>query len=226
MPILRTLIYKFVIDIAFMPILQESLTPFLSHLNPVLVEEICLYADIVTFPARTGLLKRGQYVKVVPIVISGLLKVFTQNEEKELLLYYIQPNEGCVMSFAAVLNNDSSKIYAVSEEESSVLLLPAEKLNKWTSEYSNLSNIFYRQYYTRYNELIETIQELVFLQLDKRILNYLKLKAQIKGSQVLTVMHKEIANDLGSSREAVTRTLKKLEAEGLLLQTNHTIELY
>jgi CRP/FNR family transcriptional regulator len=209
-----------------MPILQESLTPFLSHLDPRLVEDICLYGDIVTFPAKTGLLKRGQYVKVVPIVISGLLKVFTQNEEKELLLYYIKPNEGCVMSFAAVLNNDSSKIYAVSEEESTVLLLPSEKLNKWTSDYSDLSNIFYRQYFIRYNELIETIQELIFLQLDKRILSYLKLKAEIKGSLVLTIMHKEIANDLGSSREAVTRTLKKLEAEGLLLQTKHTIELY
>lgn len=225
MIILLTMNNKFVLYIALMPILQESLSPFLSHLNPQLVEEICLYGEIVTFPAKTGLLKRGQYVKVVPIVLTGLLKVFTQNEEKELLLYYIQPNEGCVMSFAAVLNNDSSKIYAVSEEESTVLLLPAEKLNKWTVEYSELSNIFYRQYYSRYNELIETIQELIFLQLDKRILNYLKLKSEIKKSPVLTIMHKDIANDLGSSREAVTRTLKKLEAEGLIQQTNHTIKL-
>jgi CRP/FNR family transcriptional regulator, anaerobic regulatory protein len=202
-------------------LLQQSL-----HGYPLpLLEKMASYTELVGFPAQTGLMRQGQYVKVVPIVLKGLLRVFTQYQEKELLLYYIKPNESCVMSFTAVLNNDSSHIFAVTEEDSELLLLPAEQLLRWLQEFPVLSNLYHKQYYVRYNELLETIHQLVFEQLDQRLLHYLREKAIIQGTRQLQVLHRQIAADLGSSREVITRTLRKLERDGLVQQTSHGIEL-
>jgi CRP/FNR family transcriptional regulator, anaerobic regulatory protein len=204
-----------------LPLLQEYLTGY----PPELLEKIASHADLVSVPAQTGLMRQGQYVKVVPIVLKGLLRVFTQYNDKELLLYYIKPNQSCVMSFTAVLNNDSSHIYAVTEEDSDLLLLPAEQLLSWLLEFPVLSRLYHKEYYLRYNELLETIHQLVFEQLDHRLLNYLQEKATIMGTSRLQVLHRQIAADLGSSREVITRTLRKLERDGQIQQTSHGIEI-
>lgn len=208
-----------------MPVALSLLRQSLNGYPLPLLEKMARDADLVQFPAQTGLMRQGQYVKVVPIVLKGAVRVYTQYQEKELLLYYIRPNESCVMSFTAVLNNDSSHIYAVTEEDSELLLLPAEQLLRWLQEFPVLSSLYHKQYYVRYNELLETIHQLVFEQLDQRLLHYLREKATIQGTRHLQVLHRQIAADLGSSREVITRTLRKLERDGLVQQSSQGIEL-
>jgi CRP/FNR family transcriptional regulator len=204
-----------------LPLLRQHFPGFPAEL----LEKMATHSDLVTVPALTGLVRQGQYVKVVPIVLNGLLRVFTQYHEKELLLYYIKPSESCVMSFTAVINNDSSHIYAITEEDSELLLLPAEHLLRWLQEFPVLSNLYHKEYYSRYNELLETIHQMVFEQLDHRLLNYLREKAAVHKTSLLNILHRQIAADLGSSREVITRTLRKLEREGQIRQTNQGIEV-
>ncbi len=202
----------------------EILNKYLSGYPHSLLESIAEHGEIVSFPAQTGLMKQGQYVRSVPIVLSGILKVFTQYEDKELLLYYIKPSESCVMSFTAVINNNSSQIYAVTEEDAEILLLPSDQLLNWLREYPVLGNMYHKQYYLRYNDLLETIQQLLFEQLDQRLLRYLREKATIRQTSHLQLLHREIAADLGSSREVITCTLRRLEKEGAIRVTDAGIE--
>lgn len=175
--------------------------------------------------AGVQLLREGQYVKVVPIVLEGLVKVYAQTDSKELLLYYIRPAESCIMSLSAVMHNDPSKVFALTEEASRLLLIPAEKINQWLLEFPRLNQLFYQQYDLRYAEMIETIQQLLFNRLDQRICDYLEELSTVKNTRILDIRHRQIAQDLGTAREVITRTLKKLEKEGKIRQTERGIEL-
>lgn len=183
------------------------------------------HADIREVPANTVLLRDGQYVKVIPIVLKGLIKVFVSFEEKELLLYYIQPGESCIMSFSASLKNEPSRIVAITEEDSVVLLLPVDKVGQWVKQFPGINQLFYQQYNLRYAELLDTINHLLFGRLDTRLFNYLVEKSRLRGEKVLALKHKQIAAELGTAREVVTRVIKRLEQEGKVKQVEGGIEV-
>ena len=163
---------------------------------------------------------------MIPLVISGLIKVFTRFEDKELLLYYIKPNESCVMSFSAGINEVPSKIFAITEEDSHVLLIPVEKLSKWMKDFPDFNSLFYMQYNMRYADLLSTINSLLFEKLDKRVYDYLKEKVAISQKNPLKISHRQIANELGTAREVISRIMKKLETEGKVKQFATTIEIF
>lgn len=190
-----------------------------------LLHEIASEATIAEIPAHTEILHEGQYVKMLPVVLAGVLKVFSRSEDRELLLYYIRPKESCVMSFLAGLKQTPSRIFALTEEESRILLLPVHRVNQWVQQYPAFSALFYDLYDLRYMELLETINSLIFQNLDQRILDYLQQKKSLRGSSLLDLRHREIAQELGTSREVITRVLKKLEKDGRLKQLETGIQL-
>ncbi|MDZ7650813.1 MAG: Crp/Fnr family transcriptional regulator [Cytophagales bacterium] len=145
--------------------------------------------------------------------------------KKELLLYYIEPSESCVMSFLAGVKNQPGKMFAVTEEFTKILLLPSRSVEKWIQQFPGLNTLFYDLYNTRYSELIDTLNQLIFQKLDSRIFEYLKEKSRVKSTRTLDLRHREIALELGTSREVITRVLKKLEKEGKIRQTDSGIEL-
>jgi CRP/FNR family transcriptional regulator, anaerobic regulatory protein len=197
----------------------------LHFLGPELLDEVTRYGIIKDIPADTEILQEGQYIKVIPIVIEGLIKVYSRYEDKELLLYYIEPFESCIMSFSASLRNEPSRIFAVTEENTRALLLPSHKVTEWTRQFHGINTLFYQQYNLRYAELLETIKYLLYYKLDKRILDYLIEKSRIKGEKVLNIRHKQIASELGTAREVITRLLKKMEKEGKIRQHTQGIEI-
>ncbi len=204
---------------------QKNQFEALSFLNPSLLEEIKEKSNILEIPTGTEIIRYGQYIKAVPILIKGLVKVFTRHDEKELLLYYIKPGESCIMSFSASLNNTSSQIIAITEEDSSIMMLPATFMPNWTRLYPDMNHLFFQQYNLRYNELLETINHLLFDRMDKRLYDFLKARIALTQKQQLKISHKQIANELGTAREVVSRVMKKLESEGKVRQHNHNIEL-
>ena len=197
-----------------------------KYLGKDLLLELIAVSELKKLPANTELVRKGQYVKSVPIVLDGLVKVFTQFEDKELLLYYIQPEQSCIMSFSSCINNDKSKIFAITEEESTILLIPSEKIAKWVIKFPTINLLFYQQYDLRYAELVDTIHQMLYHKLDKRLLNYLLETVKVTGKNPIKISHKEIANDLGTAREVVSRLIKKLEKQGMLKQHHDTIELF
>lgn len=197
----------------------------LSKLDPDLINEIKESCSEIEIPKNTEVVRDGQYIKAVPIITKGLIKVFTRHEDKELLLYYIRSGETCIMSFDAALKNTPSKIFATTEENSSVLLMPVDKVFDWIKKYPDLNSLFFQQYNLRYNELIYTINELIFEKMDQRIFKYLKTKSEISGQNPLKISHRKIATDLGTAREVISRIMKKLEFEGKVIQLDAGIKI-
>lgn len=195
------------------------------HFNSDLISEMLKYTIEKEVIKDTELLREGQFIKVIPLVFSGLIKVFTRHEDKELLLYYIRPNESCIMSFSAGINNQPSKIYAVTEEDSHLLLIPTEKLIHWTKQFPDFNLLFFMQYNLRYSDLLDTINSLLFDKLDKRVYDYLKEKVSVTQHNPLKISHRQIASELGTAREVISRIVKKLELEGKVKQHPTTIEI-
>lgn len=201
---------------------DAELTNLFPHFPAQLLDEIERFSLRKTIPENMEILREGQYVKVIPVVISGLIKVFTRNDDKELLLYYIKPKESCIMSFSAGLKNEPSPVFAVTEEETDALLLPVEQLISWTREFPELSSLFFHLFNLRYGELLDTINHLLFDQLDKRLYDYLRRKVSLTANP-LKISHRQIASDLGTAREVITRVMRKLENEGKVRQNNNNI---
>lgn len=208
-----------------MPLDQSEIKKYLPGFSEELLAEIVVQAQIKEVPAGAEILREGQYVKVLPIVLEGLVKVFTRYEEKELLLYYIGSTQSCIMSFSAGLSNSPSRIFAITEEDSLLLLLPTDKLNKWVKKYPAINDLFYQQYNLRYTEMLDTINSLLFGRMDHRLYSYLLEKSKLKGEKVLLIRHKQIAAEMGTAREVVTRVLKRLEQEGKVRQLPEGIEI-
>ena len=204
---------------------MTDLSKLLTPLHPDLRKELEAHAILKEVPQGTEILREGQYVKVIPIVLEGLIKVFSRHEEKELLLYYIKPQESCIMSFAAGMKNEPSKIFAVAEEDTSALLLPTDKVALWVRNYPEVNQLFFQQYNLRYSDLLTTIHQLLFERMDKRLLDYLVNKSLLTGRNPIKISHRQIAAELGTAREVISRIMKKLENDGKIRQEANTIEI-
>lgn len=203
-------------------IVLKKVFPYLTESQ---LNEIKEVASIKSIPKGTEILREGQYIKVIPIVVDGLIKVYSRHEEKELLLYYIEPFESCIMSFSASLNNDPSRVFAQTEEDSEVILLPVDKVLCWSKEMNDINTLFFNQFNKRYSELLVTIHHVLFNKMDKRLYYYLKEKSEVIGENPLKLTHRQIANELGTAREVISRTIKKLEAEKLIETLGSTIKI-
>lgn len=197
----------------------------LPHLNRNLVKEIVASCPIQTFEKNTMILREGQYVKLIPVVLEGLIKVYTKYEDKELLLYYIKPDESCIMSFSASLKNNPSPVYATTEERTLAILLPVEKVNIWMQVFPDINALFFQQFNLRYSDLLETIHHVMFNKMDQRLYDYLKEKSALTNCNPLKISHRQIASELGTAREVISRVMKKLESEGKVLQASSTIKI-
>lgn len=204
---------------------QVDIESRFKYLGKDLLAELLSVSTVKTFDSNTELVREGQYIKFIPIVLNGLVKVYTQIEGKELLLYYIKPEESCIMSFSSSLNNEKSKIFAITQEECEILLIPSDNMAKWVTQYPTINKLFYHQYDLRYAELVDTIHQMLYYKLDKRLLDYLKEKVEITGKNPIKISHKEIANDLGTAREVISRLIKKMEKQLILKQYHDSIEL-
>lgn len=197
----------------------------LSFLKPELLEIVLQVSSIKEFSKGTQILREEQYVKVLPIVLNGLVKVNSKFNDKELLLYYIKPAQSCVMTFYAALQNTPSKVFATVEEDSKILLIPIQYLSSWLIKYPEFNALFYNQYNLRYTELLDTIGHLLLDRMDKRLFDHLKKKLDLSNTNAIKMSHNQIANELGTAREVITRALKKLETEGKVLQKSGEIRI-
>ena len=197
----------------------------IDKLSSDLLNEIEQSSTVKEVSKGTEIIREGQYLTSVPIVLSGLIKVFTTYNEKEFLLYYLKPSESCVLSFILSQKQEPSKISARVEEDSKVLLMPYNKVTNWLTKYPEFSVMYFNQFNVRYFDLIDTLNHVLFDKLDFRLFAYLKEKALVNKTTIITALHKDIAIELGTSREVITRVLKKLESENKIIQTSQGIKI-
>ncbi|MBL7827705.1 MAG: Crp/Fnr family transcriptional regulator [Saprospiraceae bacterium] len=168
-------------------------------------------------PPGEVIVKFQSYIKSIPIILRGHVKVTGEDDSgNEILLYYLSPGDSCVMSVLGALNGSMSKIQATTVEETEILFIRPERAATLVREQPGWAEYIFKLYQSRFEELLEAVTRVNFKKLDDRILELLKQKSKIFMSTMLPVTHQELADELGSPREAISRVLKKLENEGLL----------
>jgi len=194
--------------------------------EPELLKEFEQKAKLHSVKANEVILNYGQNVKLMPIIISGSVKISRMDEDgRELVLYYLNPNEGCAMTFTCCTEQIPSEIKATAEEDVEFLAVPIAAMDEWMKKYTSWKNFVMRIIQLRFNELLKTIDQIAFQKLDERLIHYLKEKSKATGSSLINLSHEQIANELATSRVVISRLLKKLENDKKLLLYRNQIKL-
>ncbi|RYY24644.1 MAG: Crp/Fnr family transcriptional regulator [Sphingobacteriaceae bacterium] len=195
--------------------------------SPILEKEVQINSQRKTIPAETVLVQSNSYIRSIPVVLSGSIRVMRQDEDgKEILLYYIKPGESCIMSFLAGIHDDTSKISAVVEEDAQILMVPVAKASEWIKIYPEWADFIFKQYHKRFEELLSVINAVAFQKLDDRIVELLKKKAGIYKSKEINITHQQLAEELGTTREVISRLLKQMEKQQMITLSRNKIILH
>lgn len=180
-----------------------------------LLQEIDQVATFKEIREGFKLIEIGEYIKFMPLLVLGVVKVLREDDNgDELLLYFLENGETCAMTLSCCVGHKKSEIRAVAETDTKLIMVPVGKMEEWMSKYSSWRNFILQSYHNRLNEMLETVDSIAFLKMDERLLKYLKDKARVTGSTSIKSTHQEIAYELHTSRVVVSRLLKKLENMG------------
>ncbi|MEB8328685.1 Crp/Fnr family transcriptional regulator [Flavobacteriaceae bacterium KMM 6897] len=188
-----------------------------------LIDEIVQVGTFKEVPEGFKLMEIGQFIKGMPLLVSGAIKVLRQDTDgDELLLYYLEKGDTCSMTMTCCMGDSKSEIRAIAETDTKLIMVPIEKMEEWTAKYKSWRNFVFESYHTRLNELLSTLDSIAFNNMDQRLVAYLKEKSRINKGQTIHNTHQEIAYELHSSRVVISRLLKKLEQMGKIeLHRNH-----
>jgi CRP/FNR family transcriptional regulator len=182
-----------------------------------MVEKLLAAGVVKTFAEGETILRENAYIQAIPIVLDGAIKVIrTDDDGREILLYYISPGESCIMSFLGGMHHETSKVKAVAEETSEVMFIPIEKVISLLKENPQWLDYIFRLYHRRFEELLDVVNAIAFKKMDERLLHFLQKKAVIGSSKTIVTTHEQLASDLGTARVVVSRLLKQMEVEGLV----------
>ncbi|MBC7487790.1 MAG: Crp/Fnr family transcriptional regulator [Cytophagaceae bacterium] len=195
--------------------LFDNISEFRS--SPQIREKLIEYGITQSFKEGDIILNENTHIKVIPIVMKGSIKVMrTEEDGREILLYYIKAGESCIMSFLGGMHHETSKVKAMAEEEVEVLFLPIEKVSSMIKDYPEWLDYIFRLYHKRFEELLEVVNAVAFKKVDERLLNLIHKKAELSHNKTVIVTHEQLANELGTARVVVSRLLKQLEENGQL----------
>lgn len=197
---------------------METLTQIAEfRSSPKLMEKLYEYSIIKSYPSGYVILDENASIRSIPIVAKGSIKVIrTEEDGREILLYYIKAGESCIMSFLGGIHNETSKVKAEVEEDAEILFLPVEKVTLFIKEHPEWLNYIFRLYHKRFEELLEMVNDIAFKKMDERLLDLLQKKQALTKNAQLQITHEQLANELGTAREVVSRLLKQLEKEGVV----------
>ncbi|UII77370.1 Crp/Fnr family transcriptional regulator [Flagellimonas sp. HMM57] len=191
---------------------EEFLKTFGAHFEKPLLDEIAEVGNSIEVSAGDTIMEIGNYVRAMPLLLVGAIKVLREDDEgDELLLYYLEQGETCSMSLACCMGSKKSEIRAIAETDAKILMVPVHKMQEWMAKYKGWRNYVFESYHSRLNELLNTVDTIAFKNLDQRLLEYLKKKCQVTNDTNIWNTHQEIAYDLHTSRVVISRLLKKLE---------------
>lgn len=197
-----------------------------SPFHTLLKDEVASFSELRKFKADSVILQEDSYIKSIPLVVSGSLKVVrTDANGHEILLYYITAGESCIMSFLGGIHDETSKIKAIVEEDAEILLIPVDKASEWVKKFPEWSDFIFKLYHKRFEELLSVVNAIAFQKLDVRLLHLLKQKSELANSKEIKVTHQQLAEELGTAREVVSRVAKQMENEGLIQLSRNKITL-
>ena len=184
---------------------------------PAVKKALLQYGTVRRFEEGEAIVNEDSYIRSIPIVLSGNIKVMQTDETgKELLLYFIEPGESCIMSFLGGIHHEKSKVKAIAEEATEILMVPVDKVQQFIKDYPQWLDYIFRLYHKRFEELLQVVNAVAFTKIDERLLQLLKRKSELSQSAVIHITHEQLASELGTARAVVSRLLKQLEQSGVL----------
>lgn len=191
-----------------------------------LIEEIASVAKLEAFKEGDVLIDIGSYIKTMPLLIHGAIKIMREDfDEGELLLYFIEKGDTCAMTLACCMGETKSEIRAVAETDGLIAMIPVQYMESWLGTYKTWRAFVFMSYNNRFNEMLAAIDNIAFTKMDKRLYNYLLETSKINLSDTINKTHQEIAYELNSSRVVISRLLKALENAGKINLNRNNIEL-
>jgi len=205
--------------------IQELNTNYGHLFEAALLSEINQVGTFKEIPEGFKIMEIGEYVKAMPLLVSGVIKILREdNDGDELLLYFLEKGDTCAMTLACCIGQTKSEIRAIAETDTKIIMVPIQKMEEWSAKYKSWRNYVFESYHTRLNEMLDTIDSIAFLKMDERLLKYLKEKRRISKDNTIRNTHQEIAYELHTSRVVISRLLKKLEnLNKIELHRNHIV---
>ncbi len=194
--------------------------------EPALLQEIQQFGTWQSFKEGDLIMDYGKYIRMMPIIIKGTIKVLRLDENgNEILLYYLSSSESCSMAYSCCIEAKKSEVKAIAEDEVELIAIPHIKLDEWLCAYTSWKNYIMRSFNERFIELLKSIESIAFHKLDERLIAYLKEKQRHTGSSVIKASHYQIADELATSRVVISRLLKQLENSKKIILYRSEIKL-
>lgn len=195
--------------------IQELKNSYGHLFEDALINEINQVGTYKEVPEGFKMMEIGEYVRAMPLLVSGVIKILREdNDGDELLLYFLEKGDTCAMTLTCCLGQTKSEIRAIAETDAKLIMVPINKMEEWSEKYSSWRSFVFESYHNRLNEMLETIDSIAFLKMDERLLKYLKEKSRVSSDNIIHNTHQEIAYELHTSRVVISRLLKKLEKLG------------
>ncbi len=205
---------------------MNSIAKVYAGFEPGLVKTIEDSAVVKHFKTGEVIIRTGQYIQSTMLILSGKIKVYREDSEgNEFFMYYLLPGQACAISMICATKMETSKIMARVMEDAEVLMVPLNLMEKWMGEFKSWYEFVVTTYRNRFEELLTVLDQVAFRSMDERLEFYLKRHADNNQSKIIPLSHQEIANELNSSREVISRLLKKMEQRGLVRLNRNNIEL-
>ncbi|MBK9389888.1 MAG: Crp/Fnr family transcriptional regulator [Bacteroidetes bacterium] len=196
--------------------------PFLEK---ELVSEIDKASALLELKSDESILSEGDYIKSFPMVISGCLRVVRLSDDgNELLLYYLNSGEICSMALTCCMGLQKSRIKMIAEEDSVLLTIPVNMPEKWMSDYKSWKEYMMYSYRHRFDELLDTIDSIAFMKLDERLIRFFEERFSSTGKTIFPGTHQDIAEQLNTSREVISRLLRNLENKKLVITERNSVD--
>ena len=199
----------------------------LAHaFEPELLKEMQQFGAVQYFKEGDLIMDYGKYIRMMPIVLNGTIKVYRLDDDgNEILLYYLSSSESCSMAYSCCIEAKKSEVKAIAEDDVEIIGIPLIKLDEWLCKYSSWKNYIMRSFNERFIELLKSIESIAFHKLDERLVEYLKEKQRISGSSVIKASHNLIADEMATSRVVISRLLKQLENSKQIILYRNEIKL-
>lgn len=197
----------------------------IPNIGKELSEEMAKFAQEKSFPAGKMVVEQGEVLRFLPVVLEGSIKVFSHESSIQFLLYFIGPGETCIFSFAHIFDEKPVSFSGIAEVDSVLLLLPIHKVKEWYRRYPRFNELLIKAYQKHYEDLLHTTKQVLCYNLEDRLMTYLQKKVEVGQSEWVSLSHREIALDLGTSREVITRLLRKVSNVGKIRQEGRKIKV-
>lgn len=205
---------------------MTNLEGFIHIFEPALIQEIQQFGTWQSFKEGDLIMDYGKYIRMMPIIVKGTVKVYRLDESgKEILLYYLSSNESCSMAYSCCVEAKKSEVKAIAEDNVELIAIPHIKLDEWICKYPSWKNYIMRSFNERFIELLKSIESIAFHKLDERLIAYLKEKQRLNGSSVIKTSHTVIADELATSRVVISRLLKQLENDKKIILYRNELKL-